>query len=174
MGKRVIGLCEQLSENEADFEGGNNLQESIQIIKNFFSREDDSLDKKFVGNNDENYMSWQKFLHPGISVINEIYHRDDETFFLQEAAIAKITTPVPELLSFLMEHHGNFRFPYRYAIKDGLLLIHLHVFLEGITREHLELRLECFETFVVQELEFLMEGFGLKPLMRPNHISLLK
>ncbi len=170
--RRSISLYDSQIEDENQKE--RYKRDVIKMINVYFETSDSDHREPAPSENGSGHYSWNKFLHPGISVINQIYEKEDETFFLQEAAISRVSTPMPELFDYLMEHQASFPFPYRYAIRDGLLVIQLHVYLAGITKEHLELRLGCFDNFVRKELDFLMETFSIKPLIRPNHNLLLK
>ena len=117
---------------------------------------------------------WQEFIHPGLSIIHRVYNRTEDCFFIQEAAISRIPTPSPELMQYLLEAQSSCHLPYRFAHRDGFLLINLHCFLNGLSEENLTIRLVSFKKHCISEHEYLSERFGIKPLHPPKHSLLEK
>lgn len=167
MGKRVIGLNNSLN-NKDNWQGAG---EMVSIINDYFKKNDypeEQIEES------PNYRSWSQFIHPGFSLIHRIYNKEEDCFFMQEAAISKVPTPSPEMMYYLLESQANSHLPYRFGVRDSMLLINFHCFLNGISEENLKIRLNTFEKYCNNEFEILSDRYGIKPLHRPRHIGISK
>lgn len=167
--KKVIGIVKEESRSEVL-----SVKKSLKIVRGFYKEIDRDLDDIEQIDNQTKRTAWRDFIEPGISLYSAIYMRNEDAFFIQEAAISKITKIDPDLNQHLLERQSNLHIPYRYSIRDGLLLIQFHVFLEGITEEHLKIRLQTFVPFCLREFESLSEIFEIKPIIRHGHDLFLK
>jgi hypothetical protein len=121
---------------------------------------------------DDGIISWQFETESRMAVRIGIWRDDDgELFLLLDARTSRMDPYMEHLvLRTLANHNGTLHLPFRLGVIQDFVTVQFQVYCDGITAEHLKVRLESLLPFAAEVQDMLYRDFGLRPAVGKRNI----